>query len=760
MNRRSGGFCSSARDQFHSVALLVFLFAAFGSAAYPSLVEDSAIEAILDFFDTSVANGTLVGSGPGKSAPGRLGALRNMLVSADSQVEAGLDACDQLLDAQNRTDGSFPPPDFAKGPAAPKLAELIDGFRADLHCNVVLLPPGEGGTITGPGGVSVTVLPDSIPYEAFVGIEPALSSQIVAPAGNLQMVGSVELTVEPTAFNASVAPPTAPLEISIPVPGGVSADTQFLVAQQVLSDSVNGTVPGLKEQFVAVETAEVVGGNIVTQPHIFSGIFSGGLFTFFFAPTPSGFAAGVVSDATGVRPGAVVSNNTNTLVAVTDASGNYTLPISGGPFTVTGFDPFRGSSGSNSGTIVTDGSTVPTDIFLLSLVAPPIVRDGIRNGGFERGDLTSWATTGATNAVQQLGPTSTGVVITPREGVWVADINTGTGAIGAVGSSIKQRFRVPAGVRTLRLDFNFVSEEFPEFVGSIFDDSFRAIITTPNGESTFAQVSVNNSGGFTLIGDCFFPGGDSTCGQTGWRVGSVDLSAFSGTNQMIEVDLLFSANDAGDNIFDTHVLVDNIRFSTVWIDAKILQGPTIAANANAARVQNEVRAANEILSQAGVNVQTRNTQTTNVQDALVDTDITWTTGPNCADGRVNGRLTAEETTVLGLARSATNTDLNVYYVRSGTGEVGYGGWAIGPDDFCVDVGILANSGTFQMDIGMGGNVLAHEIGHIVIAPQTAGNVLEHSAPAGNFLSTTPALGVVTRPQSANINRAGAPLLAP
>jgi hypothetical protein len=65
-----------------------------------------------------------------------------------------------------------------------------------------------------------------------------------------------------------------------------------------------------------------------------------------------------------------------------------------------------------------------------------------------------------------------------------------------------------------------------------------------------------------------------------------------------------------------------------------------------------------------------------------------------------------------------------------------------------------------MDIGGGGNVLAHEFGHITIAPQTAGNALEHSAPAGNFLSTTPALGVVNRGQSANINRAGAPLLVP
>jgi len=295
---------------------------------------------------------------------------------------------------------------------------------------------------------------------------------------------------------------------------------------------------------------------------------------------------------------------------------------------------------------------VIADIFLNPLVAPPIKRDGIRNGGFERGNITNWAFTGAATARQQLGPTSTGVIIRPTEGEWMADINTGTGAVGKTGSSLKQMFIVPAGVRTLRFDFNFVSEEFPEFVGSIFDDTFLAVITTtPNGQMTFARVSVNQSGGFTLIGNCFFPGGDITCGQTGWREGSVDLSAFAGTNTYITIELLFSAIDAGDNAFDTHVLIDNMRFSTVWIDAKLLRGPTIAANADLSRVQNEVRQANEILSQAGVNVQIRNVQEINVtDDTLVETDIRWDTGPNCADGRVNGRLTAEEMAVLGLAR--------------------------------------------------------------------------------------------------------------
>jgi hypothetical protein len=327
----------------------------------------------------------------------------------------------------------------------------------------------------------------------------------------------------------------------------------------------------------------------------------------------------------------------------------------------------------------------------------------------------------------------------------MADINTGTGSIGGTGSSLKQRFIVPAGVQTLRFDFNFVSEEFPEFVGSIFDDSFRAVITTPNGASTFAEIRVNQAGNFELIGDCGFPGGDSTCGQTGWREGSVNLSAFAGTGTPINVELLFSANDAGDNIFDTHVLLDNMRFSTVFIDAKIING----AIADRARIEQEIRNANEILSQAGLNLQLRNVQTVADPGGLLDLDATFT-----------GTLTAEESTVVGLSRSGVATDANYYYVRSLTGISAFA-ITLGPDDFS-DVNILTNSGILMQDV-VTPETLAHELGHILISPDTAGSVLEHNVGVAANLMNVPRTvprNLVNRQQSANINRAGAPLLRP
>lgn len=630
-----------------------------------------------------------------------------------------------------------------------------------------IVPLGVGKTIEGEGGTSITIESDSVPYEVQVNIAPIAPEDLVADQGKMVSVGAVEVLFQPTQFSpAYVLPPSAALKISIPAPRKLPTDSVILVVQQVLTDSLGDpekkTKASLKEQFVAVGTASVKKGKIVTQSEgPLPGVFSGGLFNFLVLET--GFATGAVSDATGPRPGVVtVSNNTNTIVAITDAFGNYTLPISGPcpcAFTVTGFDPFRGSSGSTSSTVPLDGATANADLALTPLATPAVTRDGIRNGGFERGDLTSWGQTGAAAARQSL--VSTGATINPTEGQWMADISTGTGSIGAIGASLRQTFTVPAGVQTLSFDFNFVSEEFPEWVGSQYNDAFTAVVTTPN-EITFARTSVNAARNVGLIGDCNFPGGDATCGQTGWLQGNVNLSAFSGTAVPIQLDLIFSAIDAGDNIYDTHVLVDNMRFSTVFIDAKFLQGPTIAANANLARVQNEVLGANEILSQAGVNVQIRNTRTVATTDALVDTDITWTTiGPGCAGGRQNGILTAESAAVLALARSATATDVNVYYVRSLTGNGGTIAYAPGPDDFCVAINILVNSGVFIADAGTGSGILAHELGHLLISPQNAGNVLEHSAAAGNFMiSAAPALGIVNRQQSANINRAGAPLLLP
>ena len=89
-----------------------------------------SIQDILNFFDASVANGTLMGAGSGNSADGRLNALRNMLVKTSYLISAGNyeGACEQLNDALKRCD------DFVQGASQDDLAQMISDLMDGLGC--------------------------------------------------------------------------------------------------------------------------------------------------------------------------------------------------------------------------------------------------------------------------------------------------------------------------------------------------------------------------------------------------------------------------------------------------------------------------------------------------------------------------------------------------------------------------------------------------------------------------------------------------
>jgi len=93
---------------------------------------------ILDFINEGVDAGTLFGEGPGNSGDSRLGALQNLIEAAGELIEDNMlqEACNLLLQALRRVDGSPRPPDFIDGDARGELAELIEALRADLGCGV------------------------------------------------------------------------------------------------------------------------------------------------------------------------------------------------------------------------------------------------------------------------------------------------------------------------------------------------------------------------------------------------------------------------------------------------------------------------------------------------------------------------------------------------------------------------------------------------------------------------------------------------
>jgi len=172
------------------------------------------------------------------------------------------------------------------------------------------------------------------------------------------------------------------------------------------------------------------------------------------------------------------------------------------------------------------------------------------NGDFEFGDLTAWSTDGDGRVISQLGTQS------PTEGIFMGIISTGLGFTTSTGT-IFQSFKVEAGSSTLSLKWNFLSEEFLEFVGSQFQDYFKIIIRNSSGQENiiFEKAIDDFANEYNLIlvsPQIVFDQGDVY--MTGWQSFNFDLSQYE--NQ--RVTLLLSAGDVGDSIYDSVILFDEI----------------------------------------------------------------------------------------------------------------------------------------------------------------------------------------------------------
>jgi probable HAF family extracellular repeat protein len=103
----------------------------------PLITPSQQVDNTLSFIEESVSAGTLEGGGPGNSGQGRLNALTNMIEAAGQLISEGdiAGACEQLLAAYKKTDGSPKPPDVVGGEAASELAAMIQKIITTLGCN-------------------------------------------------------------------------------------------------------------------------------------------------------------------------------------------------------------------------------------------------------------------------------------------------------------------------------------------------------------------------------------------------------------------------------------------------------------------------------------------------------------------------------------------------------------------------------------------------------------------------------------------------
>jgi hypothetical protein len=174
---------------------------------------------------------------------------------------------------------------------------------------------------------------------------------------------------------------------------------------------------------------------------------------------------------------------------------------------------------------------------------------GLLNGDFEAGSLQAWTPLGDGRVITRLGPQ------VPTGGSFMGIISTGLGYTTATGS-ISQAFRVSAADSLLTIRWNFLSEEFLEYVGSPYQDYFRVSLQHAGGTVVPFQRNIDQfHGQFALTavspGIVFDQGGVY---MTGWRTITVDLKPYRGK----VVTLVFAAGDVGDSIYDSAVLLDDV----------------------------------------------------------------------------------------------------------------------------------------------------------------------------------------------------------
>ncbi len=712
---------------------------------------------------------------------------------------------------------------------------------------------GSGGTVKNSEGITISMEAGSVDYPAFLSVKSLPAEAISAPVGKLPLKEVVKVDFRPLDPSLDVGGSTKPLKLVVPAPKKSIGGT-FILAKEISVPIANEKTSGIYKRLTPIDTAALNPKNntIETVTDFYYGIRSSGQYAL-LANLGSADISGEVCQgevepcpANEVKvPSVVVSNSSNTLVAVTDSNGEFQLHISGvESSTISAFDPLRGFTGQadvDQDNLKPEGEDIALrNTFFSSGYDPALT--GIRNGGFEcvtdnagspalcdgfwycvnNGNQTgcSHQTQGQVEIMQQVAlcprsdsggfdtectENTPGVQwIKPSEGDWLLSISTGRESEGKVGSSLSQRIKVPTGATKLYFDYIFLSEEFNEWVGSKYDDSFKATLT-PNGQApiNIVDMSINNTGEPDLVPcpsntsaaclpevaifDCGFPGGDRTCGKIPfvsadrdatiqkWRTASVDVSAYAGSNQYL--DLTFTANDNGDNIYDTQVLLDNIRFNTVFLDVKVIANsssesalPGSAANARTDcnspdqcimhdlqgfidSGDNSLRryGANEILSQAGLNLRLRtNTQEnpgqqaryrTVTNDAAFDLNAASLSSPY---GPPQYDATPEALTMLANDSSCATENArevcsaNVYYVDTlSYASTSVQGYAFADEDHTnitrYDNDGITISARAIANCGKRGAILAHELGHLLIFESFISSLEHNVADANNFM---------------------------
>lgn len=308
-----------------------------------------------------------------------------------------------------------------------------------------------------------------------------------------------------------------------------------------------------------------------------------GIYAIYMADNPIGLISGhVLSQNVGLAEAVVVSSGAS-LLSITDGQGAYTLANPTGQAALVGYNLATGDSGQVSLPIEEGGKINPKtgepvetsaveqpldNLDTLNLVGvdidvtPPVVADVVEeNLDFEMGNLKFWDSEGNASVLPDLMQD----LFPGTNESFYSFISTGQGSVGNSVSGVFREIRVPITAKKLHVEYNFVSQEYPAWVNTIYNDTFL-IYVAGNTQLLHFETVNSNAGQWqdfykplgnvaeshAVVGDVFQKFG----GETGSRTVSYDFSACAGE----KVRLIFGVSDLGDTIYDSAALINRIWF--------------------------------------------------------------------------------------------------------------------------------------------------------------------------------------------------------
>ena len=263
---------------------------------------------------------------------------------------------------------------------------------------------------------------------------------------------------------------------------------------------------------------------------------------------------------------ALGDDSTVTATTTTDASGRYALsnfPARTVLISVTGSDGLPGSTAGVAGGAFPDvvllpfGTPVatPNNDFLHGIVGW-LNTNGASLTLVDHVDLPGGSASLAVPAALATPKNQASKMAVPQAAqalgasAQTQDLRVATNGHGP--RTVSYTFTPPADSQTARLRYRFQTDEFPQYFGTQYNDSFSVMVRSASGKTA------SNSGAMNELG----AGAFDASGSTSWQDLTLELTA---PGEPVQVDVTVA--NVGDGVIDSAVIVDLVSTSAIAIES-------------------------------------------------------------------------------------------------------------------------------------------------------------------------------------------------